>query len=51
MAELIMGVTLPLVLNNLVMEFKKALKKYLYAELIEQALEKAPPHLQLYNAH
>jgi hypothetical protein len=49
MAELINWGTLHLVTYDLVMEFKKTLKKSLYAELIEQAFDKAPPYLQLYN--
>jgi len=49
MAELIKWGTLHLVTYDLVMEFKKTLKGSLYAELIEQAFEKAPPYLQLYG--
>ncbi|MDB4901943.1 MAG: hypothetical protein JWQ63_1224 [Mucilaginibacter sp.] len=49
MAELIKWGTLHLVTYDLVMEFKKTLKKSIYAELIEQAFQKAPPYLQLYN--
>jgi hypothetical protein len=49
MAELIKWGTLHLVTYNLVMEFKKTLKKSLYAELIEQAFQKAPPYHQLYS--
>ncbi|MDN3550510.1 hypothetical protein [Mucilaginibacter aquaedulcis] len=49
MAELIKWGTLHLVTYDLVMEFKKTLKKSLYSELIEQAIEKAPPYLQLYS--
>ncbi|MGF7078904.1 hypothetical protein [Mucilaginibacter sp. UYCu711] len=49
MAELIKWGTLHLVTYDLVMEFKKTLKKSLYNELIEQAFEKAPPYLQLYS--
>jgi len=49
MAELIKWGTLHLVTYDLVMELKKALKKSLYFELIEQAFQKAPPYLQLYS--
>jgi hypothetical protein len=49
MAELIKWGTLHLVTYDLVREFKNMLKKSLYAELIEQAFEKAPPYLQLYS--
>jgi len=49
MAELIKWGVLHLVTYNLVMEFKNTLKESLYAELIEQAFQKAPPYLQLYN--
>lgn len=49
MAEIIKWGTLHLVTYDLVMEFKKTLKKSLYTELIEQAFEKAPPYLQLYS--
>ena len=48
-AELIKWGTLHLVTYDLVVEFKKTLKKSLYTELIEQAFEKAPPYLQLYS--
>ncbi|MDB5285491.1 MAG: hypothetical protein JWR05_440 [Mucilaginibacter sp.] len=49
MAELIKWGTLHLVTYDLLMEFKKTLKKSLYSELIKQAFEKAPPYLQLYS--
>ena len=49
MAELIKWGTLQLVTYDLIMDFKKVLKKALYNELIEQAFEKAPPYLQLYS--
>lgn len=49
MAELIKWGTMHLVTYDLIMEFKKTLKKSLYNELIEQAFEKAPPYLQLYS--
>lgn len=49
MAELIKWGTSHLVTYDLVMEFKKTLKKSLYTELIERAFEKAPPYLQLYS--
>ncbi|SDE97778.1 hypothetical protein SAMN05216464_111153 [Mucilaginibacter pineti] len=49
MAELIKWGALQLVTYDLIMDFKKVLKKALYNELIEQAFEKAPPYLQLYS--
>jgi len=49
MAELIKWGTRQLVTYDLIMDFKKVLKKTLYNELIEQAFEKAPPYLQLYS--
>ena len=49
MAELIKWGILHLVTYDLVMEFKKTLNKSLYNELINKAIEKAPPYLQLYN--
>ncbi|MEN0053051.1 MAG: hypothetical protein AAGC65_05250 [Mucilaginibacter sp.] len=49
MAELVKWGTLRLVTYDLVKEFKNTLKKSLYAELVEQAFEKAPPYLQLYS--
>jgi len=49
MAELIKWGILHIDTYNLVIEFKKILKRSLYTELIEQAYKKAPPYLQLYN--
>lgn len=49
MAEIVKWGTLHLVTYDLVIEFKKAIKKSLYNELLGEAFEKAPPYLQLYS--
>jgi hypothetical protein len=49
MADLIKWGMLYVVTYDLLMDFKKMLKKSLYHELIEQAFQKAPPYIQLYS--
>jgi hypothetical protein len=49
MADLIKWGTLHMVAYDLLMDFKKILKKDLYVELIEQSYRQAPPYLQLYS--
>lgn len=49
MAELIKWGTQYLVTYDLMMDFKKMLKKDLYKELLKQSIRHAPPYLQLYS--